>query len=81
MATPTLTLNEIATWNDSGCQQNLPKRRLMLYTPNQIINKKISLISRGDTTNLHVDAIVNRTERSFSSGGTLFRKIQLMAGQ
>ena len=61
------------TWHEFGPKtlkvHPIPKNIDVKYAPNEEINSKIVLWTRGDSTRLNIDAIVNAANEDLEQGG------------
>ena len=82
MSGPVFELQHIDSWDISGnsFKDEVKPPNLALTTPNNDINKLVSLWKNGDSSRLHVDAVVNRTNNTLSSGGIIYQSIVAGAG-
>ena len=84
MSGPVFDLSQIETWKDAGprlVNEIKPTNRsLPEIQVNSEINSLVSVWKFGDSTKLKCDAIINRTNNTFSSGEALFQSINAAAG-
>lgn len=79
-----IPLSDIKSWLEDGpnlIHKYHPSTSLKpLYSINNEINSKISIILRGDSTKLKVDAIVNAANSELAPGGGICGKIHAASG-
>ncbi|EAY21271.1 Appr-1-p processing enzyme family protein [Trichomonas vaginalis G3] len=84
MSNSIVDLASVPKWSDAGPQwmeeMPLPRRLHANIRPCPEINNLISIWKCGDSTRLKCDAVINRTDNNFSSGGALFTSINNAAG-
>lgn len=84
MSSSIVDLAQVPKWSDAGPQWmndvTLPRRFRVISGKNEEINNLISIWNYGDSTKLKIDAVVNRTNNNFTTGGALFTSLNNAAG-
>ena len=84
MSGPVLELSDIETWKDAGpdlCTEIKPPHHSHPdFDVNNEINSLVSILRYSDSTRIKCDAVINRTDNTFSTGGSIFKNINKAAG-